>query len=313
MKSAVIIATYNRQADLLVCIRSILQQTRMPDELIVVDDGNMQRIPEQKLCEDAGINCIYHQKKTPGLTASRNAGVALTEADVVFFFDDDVELMPDYVDQIMAVYEQSDVDLGGVGGAIIKTKTWTTVKKMRRYFDWFFMVNGFTGGKVLPSGFCVDFETELSPRVVVGQVDFLAGCSFSFHRRVFQYFSFDENYQGYGLGVVKDFSVRVATKFRLLINPLAQLYHHQSPEMRYQKERLGMAFVQNRYVFFVDHVCRGWWSYFFFFYALTGYVLARAMIAFLSLDWSEFLRVKGIMRGVWSVLRQMATGSWSRK
>jgi len=100
LRTSVIIPTYNRPDDLEKCVESIIIQTVRPDELIIVDDGDLQKQPLQQSCEEAGIGYIYFRKDKPGLTASRNAGIKLAGGDIVFFFDDDVVLFPDYVEQI---------------------------------------------------------------------------------------------------------------------------------------------------------------------------------------------------------------------
>ena len=96
-KTSVIIPTYNRPEDLKNCIRSILNQSVKPDEVIVIDDGNLPEFPLLKECKDTGIHCIFHKKNIPGLTASRNAGVKLSTGDIIFFLDDDVELLSGYI------------------------------------------------------------------------------------------------------------------------------------------------------------------------------------------------------------------------
>ena len=39
LKISLIIPTYNRPDELTVALRSVLEQTRLPDELVIVDDG----------------------------------------------------------------------------------------------------------------------------------------------------------------------------------------------------------------------------------------------------------------------------------
>jgi GT2 family glycosyltransferase len=83
-------------------------------------------------------------------------------------------------------------------------------------------------GRVLPSG--------RNPLVVdvhsVTEVDWLSGCSMSFRRDVFETFSFNEEFKGYGLGEDVEFSYRVRQLGRLLVTPDARIEHLQSPVNR---------------------------------------------------------------------------------
>ncbi|MCD6416619.1 MAG: glycosyltransferase family 2 protein, partial [Planctomycetes bacterium] len=105
-RASVIIPTYNRPDELSDCIYSVLRQTVKPYELVVVDDGNLESLPWRAECEAAGIRCLHVRKESPGLVASRKVGVKASSGDVIFFLDDDVELFPDYIEQILRTYEE---------------------------------------------------------------------------------------------------------------------------------------------------------------------------------------------------------------
>ena len=276
-KASVIIPTYNRPLELKNCIKSILEQTVKPYELIVVDDGNLSELPVKKECQEKGIHYIYLKKDKPGLTESRNKGIGLASGDIIFFFDDDVVLFPDYISEILSIY-QNDKDgiVGGVGGEVVNRKPLKIRTCLRRLFDIFFLVTGFNEGKVLPSGFCVNYgDTEFTIKKIK-KVDFLSGGVCSFRKEVFKEFLFNtEKYLGYGLGEDIEFSYRVSKKYTLIFNPKARLLHLDSPKMSIDDMREGRMYMMNRYIFFNKYVKKGWWSWLFFYYALFGYVSIR--------------------------------------
>ncbi len=299
----VIIPTYNRYDDLTVCIKSILQQSRLPDELIIIDDAQLPHVPLQAECEQRGIKVVYDKKDHPGLTASRNRGIALATGELLYFLDDDVELFPQYLENIARVFDQDKAgEIGGVGGVIVNDPPLTRSKKVRRLFDLCFMITGPVEGKVLPSGFCVNFGASGKAFDGLTAVDFLAGGVCAYRREVFIRQLFDENYQGYGLGEDKDFSYRLSHYYKLVITPDAQLNHYESVKMRFDKARLGFEFVLSRYRFFKTHVYRGPLSNIPFYYALFGYTLARTIITCLSFKATEFQRLKGIFSGIGHLL-----------
>ena len=89
MKTSVIICTMNRFDDLIKALHSIFKQSILPDELIIVDDGNLNQ-DELRSLVPGQIELKYTKKDTPGLTRSRNVGIGIASGDVLFFFDDDV-------------------------------------------------------------------------------------------------------------------------------------------------------------------------------------------------------------------------------
>ncbi|MCZ7554737.1 MAG: glycosyltransferase [Anaerolineales bacterium] len=84
---SVIISTYNR-ADLLPeAIDSLLSQTRIPDEIIVVDDGSVDNTPE--VLAQYGLPVIAIRQDNQGLAAGRNTGLRAAAGDLIAFLDSD--------------------------------------------------------------------------------------------------------------------------------------------------------------------------------------------------------------------------------
>lgn len=296
---SIIIPTYNRYDDLKVCIASILQQNVLPDELLIIDDGDLPEVPLQARCEQRGIRVIYDNQAKPGLTASRNRGISLASGELLFFLDDDVALLPGYIDAIRQVFATDPQQrIGGVGGVIANQPTLSRSKKCIHWLLRLFLVSGPVEGRVLRSGFCVNFGATGQPFTGQTPVDFLAGGVCAYRRQVFEQLLFDENYQGYGLGEDKDFGYRLSRQQRLVITPDARLNHYESAKMRYDKSRLGFEWVLSRYRFFYTQVFDGLTSKILFYYALFGYTLIRIGIACVSFKRQEWQRLRGIFRGI---------------
>ncbi len=302
--ASLIIPTYNRPYDLENCLRSILSQTQRPEELIVVDDGNLESVPLWDELEHAGISCHYVRKDKPGLTESRNLGVSLATQDILFFLDDDVILENEYLAEIMKAYSNDpDNNVGGVGGAITNKPQLTFIRKARRMWNIPFLVCGFNEGKVLPSGFGTDFGTTPYPLMKTTEVDFLDGGVSSYRREIFNEFVFTDAYRKFGFGEDKDFSYRVSRKYRLLFTPKARLVHLESSTMRPDKRTWGRKFIIGRWLFFRDFLQKNSWSKMFFAWAVFGYLLDRTVIASLKLSKEEWRRVLGILDAINLLLR----------
>src|SRR5207245_10387284 len=102
IKTSAIIATKNRPAELAEMLRSLVNQTRLPDEVVIIDqseDDDTQRLVESMAASHR--NCpqfVYcYEPTATGASAARNSGIDQSHGDIVMFFDDDVILERDYV------------------------------------------------------------------------------------------------------------------------------------------------------------------------------------------------------------------------
>lgn len=88
---SVIIPVYNGERYLAEAIRSVLEQTLPPDEIIVVDDGSTDgsaRVVAQ-MAGQSRLPIRYVHQVNQGPSAARNRGVRSTDADLIAFLDAD--------------------------------------------------------------------------------------------------------------------------------------------------------------------------------------------------------------------------------
>jgi len=132
LSSSLVIPTYNRPQELAVALASILRQTRLPEQLVIIDDGQLEDIPQRAALEAAGVEILYQRKSIPDLPTSRNIGIRISSGDVVLFLDDDVELEPDYIAQMLAPLEADpDGRIAGVGGRILNFRKLRPAHRLR--------------------------------------------------------------------------------------------------------------------------------------------------------------------------------------
>jgi glycosyltransferase involved in cell wall biosynthesis len=303
LTASVIIATYNRPDEVTDCIRSILIQTEKPVELIVVDDGDLPGVPLEAECTAAGINCKFHKKDTPGTTESRNAGVKLATGDIIIFFDDDTELEPDYIKEIMNVFrDDTKGTVGGVCGDLANPRALRTRDYIKGLFEWFFLLHGYREGRILPSGFCVDIGETPFPLKKICDVDFVAGYGMAYRKEVFKDLSFTKKYRAVSFGEDKDFSASVARKYRQVYTPKARIVHHFSKLMRPVNERWEQMRILGVYIFFKKHVKRSPFSWVFFWYAISGYLILRLLGLIIFPSSRKYLQLKGALGAIWDIL-----------
>ncbi len=89
-KFSVIIPAYNRVTTLGRAIESVLSQTFLAWEIIVVDDGSLDGTQE---LVKAYPPVIYHYQDNSGVCAARNKGAKLATGDWLVFLDSDDELI----------------------------------------------------------------------------------------------------------------------------------------------------------------------------------------------------------------------------
>ncbi|GKX51174.1 glycosyltransferase family 2 protein [Budvicia aquatica] len=95
MKTSVIITTKNRESCFYEALHSVLEQSYLPNEIIVIDDGSDV---EKNLTSDSAIQIKYlYNVESIGVAAARNMGIEKAIGDVIFFLDDDDIWLKDHV------------------------------------------------------------------------------------------------------------------------------------------------------------------------------------------------------------------------
>ena len=107
MKISVVTTIYNRPEHLRLLVAALAAQTRVPDELVVADDGSDAATVAAlaKFLPAGGIpaRVVRQEKDGYRLAAARNLAIRAATADYLLFLDCDVALLPDAV----AVHERN--------------------------------------------------------------------------------------------------------------------------------------------------------------------------------------------------------------
>ncbi|MEX1013851.1 MAG: glycosyltransferase family A protein, partial [Candidatus Paceibacterota bacterium] len=109
MKFSVVIPTYKRKEDLNICLGSILDQSLLPDEVIIIDDDSLPSdFINKERFKNKNIKFVYykkdHKKERRGLSESKNIAVNLSSNEIFFILDDDLILDNDFFEKIMKVW-----------------------------------------------------------------------------------------------------------------------------------------------------------------------------------------------------------------
>ena len=110
----VVIPAYNAEKYISATIASVMSQTLSPSKIIIINDGSKDST--EKLVLDAketgNIPIVYKYQKNKGLSAARNAGLALCDSEFVAFVDADDTWSPEKLEQQIAVYSANGSNVG---------------------------------------------------------------------------------------------------------------------------------------------------------------------------------------------------------
>jgi GT2 family glycosyltransferase len=99
--------TLDRWDDLCAALDSLRAQTRRPEQLVLVSDGDDDLLARARAAFP-DVLCLPNTA-TKGLSGARNTGVQAATGDVVAFLDDDAAAAPDWAERILTGYAEPDV------------------------------------------------------------------------------------------------------------------------------------------------------------------------------------------------------------
>jgi len=108
MTVSVIVPTYNRGKYLRIALRSIISQTRPPEEIIVVDDGSTD--DTHAIVAEFGPAVKYLRKINGGKSSALNAGLAAISHKLVWIVDDDDIVYPDALESLVGAFDLASAD-----------------------------------------------------------------------------------------------------------------------------------------------------------------------------------------------------------
>ena len=246
---------------------SVVQQTLIPDEIIVVDGSLDERTKESLEFKNYHLPIMYFlvDKSLRGLTRQRNFGVGKVnpDCDIIAFLDDDIVLTDTYFEKLREPYLQSD-DCMGVGGYIIENIAWRKLLPSQTVSFSEYSYDGYVKKDVgrnllrktfgllsaMPPCWMPVFSHgrslgDVPPSGKIYQVEYFMGGVASYRKKLFNRISFSEYFEGYGLYEDLDFTVRASKIGSLYVHTGAQLFHYHEPSGRPNQYLYGKMVVRN--------------------------------------------------------------------
>ena len=114
---ALLISTYNWPEALKLVLKSVKQQTRLPDEVIIADDGSGEATRELIGEFQKNFPCplihVWHEDDGFRLAAIRNKAIAACRSDYLIQIDGDCVLSPFFIEDHLAIAESGYFSCGG--------------------------------------------------------------------------------------------------------------------------------------------------------------------------------------------------------
>jgi len=275
LQISVVIPTYNRPHDLNKCLDSIIVQTKLPKEVMVVDNGNnpdtVELVEKRKReFEAKGVILKYMKnERENSITIAKNIGIDHSTGDIISFLDDDLVLDRKYYEEIIKVYRKMLNALGVEGYDQEAKEDERLLVRFRESLlkPLYLFSSAKEKGKcrVLPS---LGITYPYPPPDKLIPCEWLSGAS-TYKRSILQEIKPDENLKKYSWNEDQDLSYRIFKKYpgSLFLTPHAKYWHERSKERKLPKrELIYMVEVYDLYLFYkninqnLKNKVIYWWS-----------------------------------------------------
>lgn len=283
------IPTYNRENDLEEVLNSILNQSVLPDEILIIDDGDLDNLfikKFQELFKTKNVKFIYykkdHSKERRGLSESKNIALNKAKHGIIFIIDDDVVVPRNAFEFILNLWEKfgNDCRLLGIG---VVGEGYRRKSKLERVFNKFFGLTGECVWDVNNVGFqCWDDHIEYLQRGY-----YMHGFFSSFKKNLILELGGFELFKG-GRTALEDVELGLRIKKRgyyFLITPSIKIIHKISNKSREKDFLIGFKESQNRKIIFKKHCQQDIFHKIWFIWANVGWILRQFLVGHFKKGW----------------------------
>jgi glycosyltransferase involved in cell wall biosynthesis len=274
---SVIIPTKNRPNDLLFAVKSIVDQIRLPDQIVIIDQSETAE-SENNIKSNIefpdSVELIYvHDTSIKGLVEAKAKSLTHSKGELICFFEDDIVLENNYLFEIEKTFKQNEHILG-CSGVITNA---TSGSWLYRFFYRITHVGIFKDER--PDIF---FKLSTQSGILLCTNSINGGLS-AWRKAVFSKVPFDY-FNKFHMMEDFEFSYRANRIFpsSLFINSDARLEHNFSPINRNKKTMATQRKVFEYLVFFKKNKEKSldYFSLFILFIGLAAQILILTIVEF---------------------------------
>jgi len=300
-KVSVIIPTKDRVDDVITCLESLLVQTVPPDEILIVDGSDTEKLNSEiklRFTENAKIKYV---RSKPGLTHQRNVGINASFGDIILFVDDDVVLDKDCLKGVMHVFDNYPTNIGGVTANVIErcqiegklSFSGKLKDAIAQFLLSIFFLTRWGNGRFQPSGFPTLIKSGTVDKITC--CEFLFGACMAFRKELVNEFRFNEDLYEYRYAEDDEFAYRVSRKYKNIYTPYARAVHNSSPIERNPYKR-NKGLIINRLCHFKKILPPDFKHNLAFYWSVAGLFLLEIIATIIKRDSSG-------LRGLWDGVR----------
>ncbi len=216
MKISIIVPVYNGEKTIERCLDSVLNQTKKPDEIIVVDDGSGDKT---KYIVKKFRNVILLEQEHKGPASARNLGAKKAKGEILLFTDADCIPDKNWVSEMTKPFEKKEI--AGVQGRY-ETKQKDLIARFIQ----------------------LEIEDRYDRMRTFEAIDFIGSYSAGYRKRVFLKFKgFDESFP-IASGEDPELSFKLSKAgHKMIFNNKAIVYHdHVYTLLEYLKQKFWRAY-----------------------------------------------------------------------
>lgn len=232
LTATVIIVTLNRPDHLRRCLACLYAQSRIPEQIIVVDGSSDDRTRLVAL-EFPQVLYLRNERGLGQTALSRNIGLGAAVGEVIAYLDDDAFAHPDWLEHLLEGYARPEI--GGVGGRALNALPGEEAIGVDEI------------GRIFPDGHLTAYFGADPGRSI--EVDHLLGASMSFRRDVLATLGgFRTDFTDRScIREETDFCLRVRRLgYTLVFNPASKVDHLGAPQTRGRRFDVRYTYFEQR-------------------------------------------------------------------
>lgn len=225
----IVIATFERPAELDRMLVSVAEQTRLPASIIIVDSSRNEETRAVAEAHTGKLPILYERAVEASAAKQRNQGGRHVTTPLIAFIDDDARLFPDTCEKLCRVFDNDpENEIGGVAGRL----TGNSRPTPKGALWWYYRIQaGYEhptyGGKLLgPAVNCYPSYTENEGDLIPS--DWLSSTCVFYRTEAFLAELFP-SFTGYSFMEDVHLSARVAKKYRVYFHSNAMFEHDDAP------------------------------------------------------------------------------------
>ncbi|WP_338735731.1 glycosyltransferase [Asticcacaulis sp. DW145] len=226
---SVIICTHDRPEALSTCLESLALQVRPPDEVIVVDNAPSD---SRTQIVASAHRVVYVREDRAGLSHARNAGVKAAKGDFLVFTDDDAEVDPHWIQEIVKAFH--DPDVMAATGIVLPARLDTQAQWI---FEKHWSFNQGFNPQIFDSSHFKKYKGKGYPCWRIG-----AGVNMAFRKEAFFKFGLFDTRLGAGASGCSEDSEYwyriISSGYKCAYEPMAVVRHHHRSDISALKQQI---------------------------------------------------------------------------